>query len=454
MSTFSLRSEKKDTILLCYPQTMHEKNYRHFYLPYSVLSVASMINRERFRIIIIDNNLEKYDDFNRFISDLQDNLLCVGISSMIGHQIRDGFKIAESIRQVNSAIPIVWGGALPTLLPEQTIAHHLVDIVVRGMGQAIFSEVVECLAQNESLEGIAGIYFKHDGKILKNTEREPTQISAFPPFRSVYNLLDVRRYIKFDEHINSRTLNYHSSQGCPFNCGFCCEPVLWQNKWSAFPASKVLDDIEFLILNYGINGVKFNDAEFFVSKERVLNFARGVIERRMPIRWAAAVHPGNLERLNGEEFELLVQSGASRFLLGAESAIKEELNMINKHIDRNMMLDLAHKCSQYGIAASFTFVTGYPGMPECNIGATLKFAEQLYEVDDRHEVKVHLYAPYPGTGLYDLALKYGFRPPQTLDEWSWYDYYTITTPWLGKEYELIVREFNEHHYPYLHGVGE
>jgi anaerobic magnesium-protoporphyrin IX monomethyl ester cyclase len=45
------------------------------------------------------------------------------------------------------------------------------------------------------------------------------------------------------------------------------------------------------------------------------------------------------------------------------------------------------------------------------------------------ETRVHLFAPYPGTPLYDDALRQGFRPPESFEGWSKFDYYESQTPW-------------------------
>jgi len=60
-----------------------------------------------------------------------------------------------------------------------------------------------------------------------------------------------------------------------------------------------------------------------------------------------------------------------------------------------------------------------------------------------HEVKAHIYAPYPGTPLFDDARKHGFVPPETLEEWSNYDYYETQTPWVNDDLTSRVREFNK-----------
>lgn len=441
----------KQKIVLFHPKTLHEKNYRYFHIPYSVLSIASVIDRGKFDIEIIDNNLEDKDDYDELIKQVGDNVLCVGVSAMIGHQIRDGLNFSKAIRNINPKIPIIWGGPLSTILPSKTIENEYIDIIVRGQGEVTFKELVDALSFNRSLSNILGISYKDNrGEIIHNCDRPFVSLTKLPPYRYSYDLIDAKKYIRFDEHINSKTVSYHSSQGCPFNCGFCCEVALWNRKWSGFSSKEVLLDLEYLISAYSVNGIKFYDSEFFVNTKRAFEIINGMINRGFNIKWYASVHPQNLSRLTDNQFELLQRSGARRLLIGAESGVQNELNLIEKGTNKEMLYDLAKRCSKYGIIGSFTFITGYPSSPSSSIESTLEFAQELRDIDHNHECKVHFYAPFPGTPLYKYALENGFTPPNSLDEWSLYDYYYIVTPWIEKKYEAIVREFNENSYPYLH----
>ncbi len=58
-----------------------------------------------------------------------------GLTCMSGPQIRYGLEFAAKVRAEHPRVPIVWGGVHPTLLPEQTAASELVDVVVRGEGE-------------------------------------------------------------------------------------------------------------------------------------------------------------------------------------------------------------------------------------------------------------------------------------------------------------------------------
>lgn len=439
----------KDVVLLFHPRTFHERNYRYFHIPYSLLSAVVNLDSDRYEVILIDNNVVAKDNFESDLGRLRGRLLCVGISAMIGHQITDGLAFAKAVRTVDEHVPIVWGGALPTVLPEITIAHESVDIIACGQGQETLPALISAISDGSTLQNIPGIVYKHKGEIFYNPARPFSDINRFPTFRNVYNLINIPDYIRCDEHINSRTVSYHSSQGCPFNCGFCSETALWKNRWSGLNPEHIVNDLRYLTSCFDINGIKFYDAEFFISQLRTLNFARTVVDQGLTIKWAAAVHPRNLDRLSNEQFSLLQDSGASRLLMGAESGVQQELELIGKRTDRELLVRLANRCSQHSIVASFSFVTGYPGMPVANVQATLDFASELAKVDPNHEVKVHFFAPYPGTPLYPLAIQHGFIPPASLVEWANYDYYDVTTPWVDKAWEPIVRAFNEQHYTYL-----
>lgn len=442
-------------IVLFHPSTLHEKNYRHYHVPYSLLATASLLDFQKYEVIVIDENVNPQRDHQSDLLTWEDDLLCVGISSMIGAQIKGALRFAESVRSLRRRIPIVWGGALPTILPRETASHQYVDIAVQGQGEITFKEIVQMLETDSPIQDIRGIsYRKQNGEIVVQRPRPFEDLNAFPPYTTVYPLVNLENYIWPDEHIASRTISYHSSQGCPYACGFCSEVSLWNRWWSGLWSSRVLDDIQYLVEKFRVNGIKFYDSEFFINRKRALNFAQELIDRKLNIKWAASIHPKNLHMLTDEELTLVQKSGLARLLVGAESGVQQELDLIGKKVEKKIIYEVADRCAQRGIVICFTFVTGYPSMPSHHIDETLSFAEDLHKFQPMHEAKLHFYGPYPGAPLYQLALNYGFHPPESFEEWSLYDYYDILTPWVDQKYAPLLREFNQTHYPYVHPYQE
>ena len=186
----------------------------------------------------------------------------------------------------------------------------------------------------------------------------------------------------------------------------------------------------------------------------MLEFAKGLIKKGIGIKWGASIHPKNFMRTKDWDLNIFVQSGLKRLLIGVESAVQEELNLIGKNISPQTIEKAAERCSRHNIFGCFTFVIGYPGMPEGNFYKTLCFAEDLMKKYPDQEIKLHLYAPYPGTPFYPVAVEYGFKPPQSLEEWAEYDYYETTTPWAKPEWAQLIRKFNENYYPYIEKGGD
>lgn len=439
----------RNSVLLYYPKTYHEENYRFYWIPYSLLAVSTYITKQ-FDVGIIDGNTDIFLRDRDFVKNLIERSKVVGISAVIGKQILDGIEFAKYVKEINPNVTIVWGGYGPTLLPDLFINHEYVDVVVQGQGELTFLDLCERLFSNKSLGNISGIIYKTNGKITHNPRREFVNLNERPPYP--FSLIDVQQYIRNDPEINTRTINYVSSQGCPFRCGFCSEVAMYQNRWLYLSAERIVNDIKYLYDNYQINGIKFYDPIFFANKHRVFQFIKLLEKNNIKIKWAASAHPNNLFNFSDEDWKTLKRSGCSRILIGAESGDENILHMINKGTTVNIIRKVAQKLSQFEIIGSFTFVVGFPGESYDSVEKTIKFAEELLSINDTFEVKIHFYLPYPGTPLYPKALTCRFRPPTTLEEWGYYDYYKIETPWIDKELYKVIRRFNEEHCPYVQKI--
>jgi radical SAM superfamily enzyme YgiQ (UPF0313 family) len=436
----------KQEVILFHPRTGHEKNYRNFWIPYSVLSIGSQLSNKGYDVKIVDNNFEQRNP-NVIVSELTRPDL-VGISTIIGHQISEGLDFAAKVKQKFPGVVTIFGGGAPTILPEQFLGSDYVDIVIRGQGEQTSLEAAEALKEKRGLENILGVSFKDkNGKAVHNNSRTPISRDDFAAYN--YSLVNPKDYIRSDEHISNRVLNHVSSQGCPFGCGFCSEVALYDRKWSSESLERMMQEVGELVETYGANGIKFYDANFFVNKKRALSFAEEVKKRGWKIQWAASAHPKNLLVLNDDELRIVSDSGCSRILIGAESGNNEELDYINKNMTTQDVLEIARRLGDVGIHGSFTVIVGYPGFPEDNIARTLDFGRKIASISPLHEVKAHVYAPYPGTPLYQDAIRHGFVAPKTLEDWANYDYYEVQTPWLRSEVTQQIRDFNLNHCPYV-----
>jgi radical SAM superfamily enzyme YgiQ (UPF0313 family) len=405
-----------------------------------VLSISPKLIENGYQVEIYDGNVDESLDNIK----IDDDVVCVGVSTMIGHQIVGAIRFTEYVRSQRK-VPIIWGGPLASVLPRIVLESGYPDYILRGSGDESFCKLVMDIDEGNEIDDYVGRSVCNkikEGRIVFCNDR-----NRLPHYN--YDIVQVENYIQSDPHIADRVLNYVSSQGCPFQCGFCTEVAIYDSKWSGCESKRIFGDVQFLCRKYNLTGIKFYDSNFFVNKQRVMEFIRLLLESDLNIKWAASAHPNNLKKYTNEEFELLAKSGLKRILIGAESGAQEELDFVKKEIKVQEIEELSYVLDKHKIRASFTFITGYPTFPESNVDVTLEFAKKLVTLYPFHEFKVHIFLPFPGSKLFNLSVENGFVVPTTLEEWSRLDYYEKCNPWVSEQSVERIRQFNEEFCPYV-----
>lgn len=448
----------KNKIVLFNPKTgsgvTSEKDIKS--LPLSLLAISSFLVKEGYEIKIIDSKIES--DYEEMVKREVKDAICFGVTSMTGYQIHEGLDVSKIVKENYPDVTVVWGGFHPSILPDLTLSSPFIDVVVRGQGEITFRELVTALKNNEPLSSISGISFKDkDRKVTHNPDRKFEDINNFP--RLPYHLINMEKYITNYPIINSRTINIYTSQGCPYNCKFCADALMYGRKWSGLTSARVLEDIEFLVNNYNINGFVLNDDNFFVDKKRVKEICDGIISKGLKIKYGWVFGRTDvLKRYDEGLLRLLKESGMRSILIGAESGSQEALDFVDKKITAEGTLELWKRLSPLGIKVFFSFMLGFPigedldeikKNIEAEFNATLDLIGGIQKIGENNFIMIYPYAPYPGTPLFELSKKHGFITPTTLEEWSKYNIDSIHTPFISQNLQIIVDQLNLFILPYI-----
>ena len=394
-------------------------------VPLSLLAISRVLDKQGYKIKIISRFLSDSPE-EEVLREVKDSL-CLGISAMTGFQIYDGLKIARLVKKAYPKIPIVWGGWHPSILTEQTLKDKNVDIVVAGQGDRTFPELVEALRKGKSLKGISGIVYKQNGKIITNLPRPLEDINNLPPLP--YHLVDIEKCI-FGTEYGKRTIPYISSYGCPHRCGFCVEQIVNKRKWVAVKAEKVVEEWQFLVKKYRADSIAVYDSNFFVDKKRVYDICRGLLKKRIKIKWGNANgRVPQLVRYEPEIWEAMEKSGCSMILTGAESGSQEALDFIEKDMNVEEIDKFTRLCKKYHIKILYSFLVGLPWSknPKENkkfidqeYKSTLALIESLLKISKRNRFTYYIFLPYPGAPLFNRAVDLGLKTPRSLKGWSTY----------------------------------
>lgn len=239
--------------------------YVHF--PLGILHLADSLQSNGFEPRLVDLRVQDFTP-----ADL-DGALYLGVSHMTGSmQIPPALACAKIARL--KGVPVVFGGAHPSMLLEQTAAHPLVDIAVKGEGEEVAVEIAEHFQGKRELRSIKGIAYKEDsGKVVMTGDRKR------PPFDKVtclpYDLLPMEKYLpsKID-------FGYQSSRGCPHRCAFCAEVALYSKTWRPKSAKVVVEEIEEIIKRFNPERIFFYDSNFFLQQKK----GGGVLQPRYRAR--------------------------------------------------------------------------------------------------------------------------------------------------------------------------
>src|SRR5437868_4543914 len=109
--------------------------------PLSHLALAGPLQQAGYIVRIIDAKWNR--DWRREVRECSDRLACVGVTSLTGPAVEDGLEFSAYVKHVAPHVPVVWGGWHASFAAQQAIEDPRVDIVVRGMGERTFIEVLE-----------------------------------------------------------------------------------------------------------------------------------------------------------------------------------------------------------------------------------------------------------------------------------------------------------------------
>lgn len=392
--------------------------------PLGPLYVGSALKKAGFDVKIYDVLPDRMDA--EIIEILSLKPLFVGFSVFTGMRTAWTAEMSRKLKEHNPATIIVWGGIHPSLVPHQCLEENFVDIVVVGEGEQTAVELSISLQRNSDLRTVKGIGFKSNGKVLLNEAR--AQIENIDDCKLDWSLIDVEECI--DVFVDgTRCMTYMSSRGCPFNCGFCYNRAFNKRRWRSHSVEHVVEEIMHLKEISGIDGIVFNDDNFMVDMPRafkILNSLKnnGIKCVRLEMR---------LDLLNEKILDTIYELGVRTVFVGWESGSDRILKLINKGITREDIIDkfrLFVRYPQIGVSAAA--IIGFPTETWEETCETIDMGIKIAELVPYNMTTFQTFLPYPGTDLYPLAIKAGFKPPKQSIDWGGYNtfYGDMELEWL------------------------
>jgi radical SAM superfamily enzyme YgiQ (UPF0313 family) len=124
-------------------------SHRHARFPLAVMSLSASLDG-KYESTIIDGNVDR-DFVSTALRAVGDpSVAAVGVTVMGGPQLQSAIAVSKAIREKVPALPIIWGGAFPTVCPDAALNSPYVDYAVRAQGEDTLIELLNLLAEGRT----------------------------------------------------------------------------------------------------------------------------------------------------------------------------------------------------------------------------------------------------------------------------------------------------------------
>jgi len=306
-------------------------------------------------------------------------------------------RLVKKIREVNPKIKIAFVGPHVSVLPERSLKDcPEIDFVVRKE----FDYAVCEFAQGNPLEEILGISFLKNGSVVHTPDRPEVQdLDSLPHVTEIYRRdLDVTKYnVPF---LLYPYVSLYTTRGCPAQCTFC----LWPQTLSGHPWRKrSTDDVAREMAKAkefwpDVREFFFDDDTFNIQKVRTIELCEKL--KPLKLTWSCT----SRVTTDYETLKAMKEAGCRLLIVGYESGDPQILKNIKKGATVERARQFTKDCHKLGLVVHGDFILGLPGETHDTIRNTVAFAKEL----DVETIQVSVAHAYPGTELYDYAVKNGF----------------------------------------------
>lgn len=304
--------------------------------------------------------------------------------------------IAREIK-ARMGVPIVFGGAHPTLVPEEVIRYQEVDYVVVGEGEDAFLELLDHLESRRPPRGVENVWYKEGKEAISQPVRPPiSDLDRLPmPDKSLFE-----REVDFSDDYMIM-----SARGCPFGCTYCCESHwnrLYQGRYfRRRTVASVVEELRVMKGRYGFREVMFNDPIFFTDRGWLRDLmARYRDEIGVPFRCF-----GKAGLLDQEVAELLRWGGCYAIEFGLQSFNPEiRKGVLGRREGNDEYRKAFDILDKVGIRYDIDHMFGLPGESVADHKEAARFYKSLGRLN---RIKCHQLTYFPRLEIVEKAKEAG-----------------------------------------------
>ena len=160
-----------------------------------------------------------------------------------------------------------------------------IDYICLGEGEETWSKISEKIVQKKDISKLKGLVYLKKNKFIRNEYRERIKEIEKIPWPD-WKIFPIDPYL--DNAISfgagsGRNMPFLASRGCPYECTFCSNPLMYGRRYYIRPIKDVINEIKFYIKKYKITGLQLYDLTAIVKKDWIIDFCKALQEVKLLI---------------------------------------------------------------------------------------------------------------------------------------------------------------------------
>lgn len=352
--------------------------------------VAGELRRRGHEVIYLEGFFHSNEEMRRRVAAFGAEALGVYVISILWHKAEPFIRGA---RQDNPKLFTFIGGHGATAMPGQMLTECPdLDVVVVGEGELTCGEMIDSLGKGSDLSGVKGLYYRGpSGSGVFTGERPMIDDLDSLTFPAV-DLCEMERYFPSFEQVSTvPVMQMLASRGCNGTCLYCYK--MYGRHIRLRTPSRVVDEIEYYVKEYGAREIKFWDEHFTYSHRHVYEFCDELVKRGVNVRWWCSCRADAVDR---RILRAMKAAGCWCINFGVESGVQKNLDTLMKHETPERIMTAVRLAHSVGIKTHTTYIFGIPGETFSEGLETIEFAKSL----NSFTVEFFPITPFPGTPMY------------------------------------------------------
>lgn len=376
--------------------------------PVTLATMASMLLKDGIEVALDDCIVEDitYKMLKNKINEFRPDLVVINTATA---SINSDLNCAKISKEVSREIKTLAFGLHVTVLAQEALtAEPSLDYVIRGEPEFCLLEIARALRDDEELNAIKGLSYRHNSTIHHNQDRgfsDNLNNLIFP----AWELVNVNNYLL--PLSGEPFLLVTTSKGCPHSCVFCPAKPFYGSRVRFRNYKTVVDEMAHVKEKFQVKNFLVWSESFTEDRDYVINFCNELLSRNLGLSW---VSNSRVDKVDLELLKAMKEAGCWMIGYGVESGSQKILDNAKKNITIEQIENAVKWANIAGLEVTAHVIFGLPGETFETGLKTINWLKRL----NINFGQFYCAVPWPSTPFYSIAKEKGWL---TTQDWELYE---------------------------------